>query len=79
MAGQLVKTDLQLLTIAGSIVACQNAIGDGLLGSLFLGDLPAGLCRNRSRSLMVVRNDLGAVDQIGTPLHQLYHMRSSFE
>ena len=44
MAGQLIKTDLQLVHIAGSIMLPQNTVSHRVFRYFFLRDRNAGLC-----------------------------------
>ena len=72
MRGHLVKLDLQILVIAGNVVAGQNAISHGTLLSCFLVRSAAGLCGNSLCNITSVFYEFDTIDEVCTILVQFH-------
>jgi len=68
MAGKLVKTDLQLVHIAGGIMLLQNTICHGVFRCFFFGDRNAGLRLYLTGCFRGIRYDVRTVYQVSAAL-----------
>ena len=68
MAGKLVKTDLQLIHIAGSIMLPQDTVCHGVFRCFFFGDRNAGLRLYLTGRFRGIRYNVRTVYQISAAL-----------